>query len=206
MAPVEVAFADVWPRADHWSLLDEGLADEVGAAGELTDEISERFVRLATYAADTGVDGILFTFSAFGPAIEECAVRFPFPVLKPNEALMEAIAEADGQTGLIATHPQTLPAMTAEIGTLSQRPLDLEPVLVEGAWDDLKAGRLADHDTKVMGAVRKLDGCDQIALAQFSMAPLAKDIEAAAGRPVLTSPHAAVEKMKRLIEGYSNVT
>ncbi len=59
--PVEKAFSEIWPEAEHWSLLDEGLNQFLDRAREPTDDLRERFARLATYAADTGIDGLLFT-------------------------------------------------------------------------------------------------------------------------------------------------
>ena len=61
--PVEKAFSEIWPEAEHWSLLDEGLNQYLDRAGELTDDLRKRFVRLATYAADTGIDGLLLALS-----------------------------------------------------------------------------------------------------------------------------------------------
>ena len=71
------------------------------------------------------------------------------------------------------------------------------PLLVEGAWADLGAGRRDAHDRAVVAAAPRLSDCGCIVLAQFSMAPLAAEIGADTGLPVLTSPHAAVAEMKR---------
>ena len=84
ISPVELAFSKIWPEAAYWNLLDEGLNQLLERAGELDEQIQQRFVWLATYAVDTGIDGLLFTCSAFGPAMEECKKRFISPTLKPN--------------------------------------------------------------------------------------------------------------------------
>jgi maleate cis-trans isomerase len=44
-------------------------------------------VCLAQYAKTCGADGILFTCSAFGPAIDEVKRTIGLPTLKPNEAM-----------------------------------------------------------------------------------------------------------------------
>ena len=205
IAPVEAAFRDLWPDADYWTLLDESFTADLAAAGsKLTPELIGRFLELAAYAAARRPDGILFTCSAFGAAIDEVAKTYDVPVLKPNEAVLDEALAKGGRVGLLATHPQTLPDMTAELERLaSARNVDIAvvPLLVEGAWADLGAGRRDAHDRAVVEAAPRLSDCGAIALAQFSMAPLAGEIAERTGLPILTSPHAAVAEMKRRVMG-----
>lgn len=199
--PVEAAFREIWPEASHWSLLDEGLTQAVDVAGGYTPETGERFIQLATYAADTAPDAFLFTCTAFGPAMEECKRRFPFPTFKPNEALLEAGLKAGGRVGLLASHPVTLPMLTGQLEELARergKNLTVVPRLAEGAWTDLTAGRKQAHDDKLLAAADDLLDCDAILLAQFSMAPLLPAIQARTKAPVLSSPHAAVAHLKGL--------
>ena len=201
IAPVETAFRDLWPEADHWTLLDESLtADLAAAGGKLTPGLTERFLNLAAYAAARGPDGILFTCSAFGAIIDRIAAEYRMPVMKPNEAVLDAALAQGGRVGILATHPQTLPDMTAEMETLAKaRGVDLTvvPLLVAGAWADLGAGKRDAHDAAVVAAAPRLADCGCIVLAQFSMAPLAEKVAEASGLSILTSPHAAVAEMKR---------
>lgn len=199
--PVEGAFREIWPEASHWSLLDEGLTQAVDAAGGYTEEIGDRFIQLATYAADTAPDAFLFTCTAFGPAMEECKRRFPFPTFKPNEALLEAGLTAGKRVGLLASHPVTLPMLTGQLEELAKergQAITVVPKLAEGAWNDLTAGRKQAHDDKLLAAAEALLNCDAILLAQFSMAPLLPAIQAKTKAPVLSSPHAAVAHLKGL--------
>lgn len=69
-APIVAAFADGWPGATIFNVLDEALFTSP-ARGEAY--VRERFIAIARYAADTPVDAILFTCSAFGTAIEAAA-------------------------------------------------------------------------------------------------------------------------------------
>jgi Asp/Glu/hydantoin racemase len=206
IAPVETAFRDLWSDAEHWTLLDESLTMDLAAAGgKLTPALTERFLDLTAYAKARRPDGILFTCSAFGAIIDQIAAQTDVPVMKPNEAILDAALAEGGRVGLLATHPQTLPDMTADMEKLTaERGVDLTvvPLLVEGAWADLGAGRRDDHDRAVIEAAPRLKDCGCIVLAQFSMAPLAADVgAAAAGLKVLTSPHAAVAEMKRRVLG-----
>src|SRR6476660_1132657 len=81
MDPIHAAFASGWPDARIVNILDDSLADDRAQTPGLTDEMFERFAILSRYAFDAGADAILFTCSAFGPAIERAAKRLPIPVL-----------------------------------------------------------------------------------------------------------------------------
>ncbi len=201
IAPVETAFKDLWSDASYWTLLDESLTMDLAAAGgKITDPLTERFLNLTAYAKARKPDGILFTCSAFGAIIDRIASESDVPVMKPNEAILDAALEQGGQVGLLATHPQTLPDMKADMEALADKrgvDLTVEPWLVEGAWADLGAGRRDAHDRAVVEAAPNLKDCGCIVLAQFSMAPLAAEIKERTGLPILTSPHAAVAEMKR---------
>src|SRR5690348_16674664 len=87
MAPVHEAFRRLWPEAECVDILDTSLSRDRERDGRLTDKMIGRFLTLARYAEDTGADGILFTCSAFGEAIERAAEAAGVPVLKPNEAM-----------------------------------------------------------------------------------------------------------------------
>ena len=68
--PVLEAFREGWPEAEVTNLLDDGLTGALKREGGLTVPIVQRIRDLATYAARAGADGILFTCSAFTPAMD----------------------------------------------------------------------------------------------------------------------------------------
>lgn len=198
--PIEAAFRALWPDAVLMNLLDDSLsADLVRDGNVLTPRMTERFLTLARYAAGTGVDGILFTCSAFGPCIEACARDLaPLPVLKPNEAMIEEAQRLGARRiGLLATFPGMLVSMPPEFPP----ELEVVPKLADGALSALDAGDAAAHDRLAAEVARDLAGCDAIALGQFSLARAAPLVAEATGRPVLTTPESAVRKLRRLIEG-----
>lgn len=199
VAPVEAAFAAGWPDAATFNLLDDSLSRDRAAEGRLTPGMVSRFISLARYAVGTGAAGILFTCSAFGPAIEAAAASVaPLPVLKPNEAMIEEAA-AYRRIGLIASFAPTLDSIAPEFPPH----VGLRAGLAEGALAALAAGRPEEHDKLVAEAAARLaaDGVDAIALAQFSLARAAPRVAEATGLPVLTTPASAVEKLKRLVLG-----
>lgn len=199
VAPIEDAFARLWPQARLMNLLDDSLSADLARDGRLTPGMTDRFLTLARYAAGTGADGILFTCSAFGPCIEACrAALHPLPVLKPNEAMIdEALAlAAGGPVGLLASFAPTLESMPQEFpsGTM------LRTQWAQGALAALDAGDGPAHDRLAAQAAASLASCEVIALAQFSLARAASAVAQATGRPVLTTPDCAVQRLRALLE------
>jgi Asp/Glu/hydantoin racemase len=198
IVPIEASFAKLWPQPRLMNLLDDSLSADLARDGRLTDAMTERFQAIGRYVASTGADAILFTCSAFGPCIEAVARTLePMPVLKPNQAMIELAVEQGRKIGLLSTFPPTLASMPREFPAS----VALVPKLAEGAMAALDRGNRAEHDRLVVAAAKDLRSCDIIALAQYSMAPAAAQVAEATGRPVLTTPDSAVNKLKQLLGG-----
>jgi Asp/Glu/hydantoin racemase len=196
IAPIEAAFATAWPEPRLMNLLDDSLSADLARDGALNEAMTERFLALGDYAVATGAQAILFTCSAFGPCIEAVArVHAPLPVLKPNEAMIERAVTMGKRVGLLSTFPPTLVSMPPEFPSSVQ----VLPKLAEGALAALDRGDRATHDRLIVEASKDLRDCDVIALAQFSIAATAPMIAEATGRPVVTTPDSAVEKLMKLL-------
>lgn len=197
VTPINEEMARAWPDCVRMNLLDDSLsADLARGAQGLDVAMHERFENLAAYAEATGAQGILYTCSAFGPCIEAVAAKRPhMPVLKPNEAMIAQAAEAGKHVGLIASFGPTLQSMPSEFPSSVR----LSTRLVEQAMAALNQGDGPAHDALVVAAARELahEGCDVIALAQFSMARAQDAVKKATGLPVLTTPSSAVQYLKR---------
>lgn len=203
--PVASAFKDDWPEAETTNLLEDSLAADLARAGELDEAMVERFRALAAYAVQCGSDGILFTCSAFGEAIEAAAEdHAPMPVLKPNEAMFEDALDAGPRIGLLATFGPSVPSMEREFETMSANAggkTRLKTACVPKAMEALRAGDAETHNKLVAKGAKELADCDAVMLAQFSTAQ-AKDLVAdAIGVPILTSPESAVAKLKSALGG-----
>ena len=189
------------------NLLDDSLSTDRAAAGGLTDAMVARFLALTRYAVDTGCDAILFTCSAFGPAIEAAARIAGRPTLKPNEAMFEQALATKPRTGalqvgLLATFEASLPSMADELQAMAQdRGIDarLQRVFVPLAMVDLAQGRAADHDRRIAEASHALRECDVVMLAQFSMAAAREPVQRTLACPVLSSPDCAVLALRQRI-------
>lgn len=203
MPPVHAAFATLWPEARLSNLLEDSLSPDRAAEGELTPAMSARIVALARYAAESGADGILFTCSAFGPAIEAAARRLaPIPVLKPNQAMFDEGLTAGRRIGMVATFGPSCATMEAEFAEAAEaagrRDVRLETVLVAEAMAALRAGDGAAHDRLVAEAARRLSHCDAVMLAHFSTSRALEATRAALGGAahVLAAPEAALRALR----------
>jgi hypothetical protein len=205
--PIQAAFGRHWPEAVRMNVLDDSLSVDRAAAGKLTDAMVSRFLDLTRYVVGTGCNGILFTCSAFGPAIEQAARVAGRPTLKPNEAMFEEALAVQPrgkvlQAGLLATFAASIPSMAEELQAMARHcgiAVDLQSVFVPEAMDDLARGRAADHHRKIADAARQLKSCDIVMLAQFSMADARDATQQVLPCPVLSSPDCAVLALQRRI-------
>ena len=197
--PIKEAFAEAWPEPDLVNLLDDSLSRDRARTPELTNGMFKRFQTLGSYAVSLGADAILFTCSAFGPAIEQVARSVEIPVLKPNEAMFSEAIAVGGRIGMLATFEPSIASMTEEFEDQARRAgasTSLKAVMVPGAMAALLAGRRDEHDALVAEAASGLADCKAIMLAQFSMAPAAARLRQQVQVPVLTSPASAVAALK----------
>lgn len=200
--PINDTFARQWPEANISNLLDDSLSSDRGKVTKLTPALYQRIDSLVDYAVSLDAAAILFTCSALGEAIDASAETHALPVLKPNEAMFESALEKGDNIIMLATFAPAVPSMEAEfreIAIADQSSAKLTTVVVEGARDALTTGNTALHNQLIIEAARQHQHADAIVLAHFSMEVTYEEIKAAVTCPVLSSPQAAVAKLKRLM-------
>jgi len=202
ITPIVDAFRALWPEARTVNLLEDSLAPDLAADGLLTDRMIERFLALSRYVHGCGADAILFTCSAFGPAIEAARAAMPIPVLKPNEAMLDEALAAGANISLIATFEPSIPSMKTELDDLARDrkiQLRVKTRAVPEALKALHAGNADEHDKLIASAAADLGPCDALLLSQFSMASAARLIPNQPGRKVLTSPASAIARLRQAL-------
>jgi hypothetical protein len=203
--PIKEALVRHWPEVQCQHLLDDSLSQDRVREGSLTPTMVQRFVTLARYCQGAGAQGILFTCSAFGPAIETAGQATGLPTFKPNEAMFQQaldLAPADRplRVALVATFEASIASMTDEFMAMAQsRGIQAQVTghFVPQAMQDLAQGQAQQHHDKIAAAVAQLPANDVVLLAQFSMAaaqPLAQQASAA---PVLSSPDCAILALRQ---------
>jgi len=189
------------PGVARTDVVDEALLNETIANGSIPEATAERLTRHVETALRDGADLVLVTCSSMGPAVDALAER-GLPVLRVDEALAEEAVRAGSRVGVIATLSSTLQPTAAIIRRRASllgegRNVQIESVVVDGAFAELKAGRLERHDELVRAALRNLiPRVDVVVLAQASMARVAATLtpEETQGRPILASPRLAIER------------
>jgi hypothetical protein len=208
--PVNTSFKKLWPEASLQNILDDSLSRDHAAAGHLTADMVERFIDLAQYAKRAGCEGILFTCSAFGEAIEAAAAAVAMPTFKPNEAMFEdalrmALNAHQNEAavlniGLVATFAASIVSMSEEFTALTarlDRQVKLHALFVPHAMDALAQGHANEHHRLIAEGVQTLPACDVIMLAQFSMAAAQTLAQSQTAAIVLTSPECAVLALQK---------
>ena len=208
--PVNTSFKKFWPEASLQNILDDSLSKDHAAEGHLTDDMVKRFIDLAQYAKRAGCEGILFTCSAFGEAIEAAAAAVDMPTLKPNEAMFEDALRmalnahqnkaAPLSIGLVATFAASIVSMSEEFSALTarlDRQVKLHSLFVPHAMDALAQGHASEHHRLIAEGVQTMPACDVIMLAQFSMAAAQSLAQSQTATTVLTSPDCAVLALQK---------
>lgn len=115
----EAAFAQEFPQATVWNVLDDRLLDDARAAGGLNDELRRRMLRLIGHVMDGGAKALLLTCSSYGEVVDTARALWDLPVLKSDEAMFKAaLAGAYRRVAVVASTPpagpMTPPAATSE--------------------------------------------------------------------------------------------
>jgi len=202
MEPIHRALDTGWPEAEAINILDDGLSMDRSRDVQLTEAMTDRIMALARYAHRAGAEGILFTCSAFGPAIEQADADLPIPVLKPNEAMFETAMGYGTRIGMLATFGPAVATMEAEFEAEARRLVPqarLTTVLVPQAMEALRNGDAPTHNRLVAEHASRFEDVDALILAHFSTSRAGAAVREVTRFPVLTSPEAAVTKLRRLV-------
>lgn len=204
--PIRKAFERHWPEAIRADLLDASLSADLAAEGKLNAAMTDRFITLGRYCASgTGAHdtrAILFTCSAFGPAIEAVKRDLSIPVMRPNEAAFAEALEIGPRIALVVTFRHSLGPLTTELEQMAAavgKSVQITPVLAESALPALKAGDGVGHDDAVLRACTDIGAQDAVVLGQFSLARTAPLLKPRFDCPILTTPDSAVRALRRLI-------
>ena len=176
--------------AELISYQDPSILAEAREAGHVTPAAAARLMGMYCEAVSQGADAILNVCSSVGEAADafQAAARYiGVPVVRIDEAMCREAARLGRRVGVLATLSTTLEPTKNTLRRVARemgRPVELVDGLVDafGADQDKFRALLIDAARRIAAHV------DVIVLAQGSMAYVEKDIEAAVGKPTLSSP------------------
>ena len=198
--PAEEAFAEWFPEATVWNVLDDRLIIEALDAGGLTPPLVERMSALISYALAGGASGVLLTCSMYGPVAHEFGGE-NVPVLASDDAAFAAAAAGNfSHLALLASLPVPLADARERLDASlpGGRGPQVTNVLAPGAFELSSAGDPSALSDALAAAVRDMRTTpDAVLLAQYSLAPAASRLEESLGIPVISGPARAAVAMRK---------
>ncbi|MGE8207181.1 aspartate/glutamate racemase family protein [Heyndrickxia sp. NPDC080065] len=197
--PIEEAFQEEAPEVDLLHFMDTSLLSIIEASGTITPGIIRRFTSLVNLAADSGVDCIQLTCSAFNNITSIIQPLYSVKLFRSDEAMLD-IALTYGRIGLISTVKETPAAL---ISYIREKKPDcfIESLVDPGIIHLLFQGKNEEHDEKVRNMIQQMDGkVDVIVLSQYSMSHVADQVHTSV--PILTAPQATVKKCLAFLKNH----
>lgn len=187
-----------------FNIVDDSLVRNIRERGEVTPAIYKRVADYVASAEDSGADYVLVTCSSIGAPVEAAAEKAGVPVLRVDQPMADLAVQTGKRIGVIATLQTTLQPtgdLVKRRAALAGKEIELNAVVVDGAFEALMSGDAAKHDTLVADALRKLSKqVDVILLAQASMARVVDSLsEEDKVIPIVASPPNAIKYLATLL-------
>jgi Asp/Glu/hydantoin racemase len=203
MAPIDEAFKTLWPQAQTINVLDESLYTDIPQDGTLAPAIYDRVTSLLRHCELSGADGILFSGSTFGPAVDRARIGMRVPVLRAEEAMMEQAVTLGERILLVCTAKRAMPVVRGTLDSAVKRAgvtRAITELWVKGARDAITRGDVATHDRLIAEQVMAAGDFDVIIFGQISMVPAQVPLEPEIARRIVIGPPATVARMRALID------
>jgi len=200
--PAETALHASLPEATVWNILDDRLLSDADDEGGLNDGLRARMRRLIDHAVAEHADGVLLTCSLYGPIVQE--IESEIPVLAPDEAAFADIVAAGYESVLVVASfaggrddsVKRLKSAVRDAGGQTR----VAGIAVPEAMTATRAGdRAALASALIEACLLRSAEVDAIFLAQYSLAPVGDDLQAAVGIPVISGPKSSAHALQRLL-------
>lgn len=201
--PAARGFADEFPDAVAWNIVDDRLLAEADLQGGVTPALRERMVRLIQHAITEGADGVLLTCSLYGEVVHSLGDQ-GIPVLAADDAAFAQAIDGDYERLLVVGSLAAAVADSTERLRTAIRSASSDASVVSVvAPDALKATTERDipalRDSLAVAIAPHRGAIDAVVLAQYSLAPAADHLRAAFGIPVVSGPHASAAVLREVI-------
>ncbi len=207
--PLNALAGELLPTYEVINLMDDSILPHLRNGGTI-DDIEDRLTQYARIAESIGAEGILHVCSSIRDLVPRVQQHVAIPIVCIDEAMATTAVRDYERIGVVATLPTTLePTMGLLQRTAAgvDHPVNLVPVLVEGAFGRLQDGDAAGHDALLVEAFQNLvDDVDVVVLAQASMARVVATLPATMQERFLSSPRLGMEHLKAVLEARAHET
>ena len=183
--------------------LDSYLLEKVKLEGGVTDDSVRRMFDMVANASHDGADAVLITCTIFSPYTEYFSKMLSKPVISPDQAMLDTVAEKGGRTAIICTFTGTVETtrkMYQSRCRLAGTADDVDMYVAEGALEALNHGDWDMFHERIRNKAKELDAdYDNVILAQISMAGAARGLELTHAQ-FFTSPESAYQTVKNILE------
>ena len=191
---------ELMPGAQIINFVDDSILPQLGENGGDLNAVEARLVAYAQFAEQAGADIILEACSSVGELVARMRDHVTIPVVRIDDAMTEAAVQRGNRIGVAATLGTTLRptlALLREKAEQAGRDVELSPLLVSEAYQQLMAGDREGHDVTLAAALTELAANnDVVVLAQASMARVLPRLPETLQNRFLTSPRLAVERVQ----------
>jgi hypothetical protein len=207
IGPAVGAFAERFPEASPWHLLDDRLSDDADRAGGLTPALRRRMLSLIAHAVGGGADAVLLTCSMYGPVARVASTLWEPHIAASDQAMHEQIRAAAPRRLLLLASLESAAADAARrlaetLGDATELTAVSCPGAAAAASSDDKAALLESLLSVAGPAVGDVDG---FVLCQYSLTPSRAALEAAVSTPVFSPPHLAADALRARL-GFKSAT
>jgi aspartate/glutamate racemase len=208
IGPLSQFYSEAAPDYEVTNLLDDGIMRLFSTKDYSL--IEKRFMDMASVARDLyGTQLIMLTCSAVPDSVmNQLKDGAGIPLFKIDEPLATTAVQAGSKEfsriGVVISFAPTIEPTSNLLNDTANRlkkRIELSIQVIPEAYKALLLGDMEAHDNYLIEAVKELDkdGVDTIVLAQVSMARIIKQLNGEIKRPVLSSLHTSLIKIRELL-------
>src|SRR5215208_6058153 len=198
------------PGCELVNFVDDSILPQLGRNGGNLSEVEDRLIHYARFAEQVGADVILEACSSVGEVVARMQSAVSIPIVRIDDAMAEQAVQRGEKVGVAATLSTTLQPTTRLLQVKAEvagRQVEIQPLLIEGAYQKLMAGDREGHDNLLVEILKDLARTmDVVVLAQASMARVLPRLSASDQEKILVSPRLAMERVKNVIASLSMST
>ncbi|NEU31401.1 hypothetical protein GN156_11565 [bacterium LRH843] len=203
--PIETAFQLAAPEASLVHFMDTGLLPLLQQEESLNETVIKRVQKLTDAAAESNVDCIQLTCSAFNELTDILQPFYTIKLFRSDEAMLDQALQYE-RIGFISTVNETPPVLESYVKNKNAN-IAVKTLIDTKALDYLLKKDKQTHDERITKLVKEMESqADVIVLTQYSMAHVAKEITDVS-IPILTGPEESVKRCLHYIKakgGYEN--